>query len=90
VALDPSCDMRAGRQVRPSALPSTPTLVDGGCIFFVMYGSKSDWVQNVLAAKAAILEIDGDEVELSSPKLISTEEARQLLPPTTKTPPDYR
>jgi len=55
-----------------------------------MYGSKSDWVQNVLAAKAAILEIDGDEVELSSPKLISTEEARQLLPPTTKTPPDYR
>ena len=49
--------------------------VDGGYIFIVMYGSDSDWVQNVVAAGAAKLEIDGDEVELASPRLISKEDA---------------
>jgi deazaflavin-dependent oxidoreductase (nitroreductase family) len=38
--------------------------VAGGYIFVVMYGSDSDWVQNVMAAGTATLEIDGDEVGL--------------------------
>lgn len=60
--------------------------VDGGYIFIVMYGSHSDWVKNVLAAGTAKLEIDGDEFELMSPRLVSKGEAWQLLPATTKGP----
>ncbi len=63
--------------------------VDGGYIFIVMYGSASDWVQNVLAAGAATLEIDGDEFELVSPRLVSKEDAWQLLSATTKAPPAF-
>ncbi len=63
--------------------------VDGGYIFIVMYGSDSDWVQNVLAAGAAKLEIGGDEFELVSPRLVSKEDAWQLLSATTKAPPNY-
>ena len=63
--------------------------VDGGYIFIVIYGSDSDWVQNVLAAGAATLEIDGDEFDLSFPRLVSKEDAWQLLPPTIKAPPNY-
>lgn len=54
-----------------------------------MYGPASDWVQNVLAAGGATLEIDGVEFELVSPRLVSKEDAWQLLSTTTKAPPDY-
>jgi deazaflavin-dependent oxidoreductase (nitroreductase family) len=63
--------------------------VDGGYIFIVMYGSDSDWVQNVLAAGAATLEIDGDEFELVSPRLVSKQDAWQQLSATTKAPPEF-
>jgi len=63
--------------------------VDGGYIIIVMYGPDSDWVQNVLAAGAATLEIEGEEFELMSPRLVSKEDAWQLLSTTTKAPPDY-
>ena len=63
--------------------------VDGGYIIIVMYGPDSDWVQNVLAAGAATLEIEGEEFELMSPRLVSKEDAWRLLSTTTKAPPDY-
>jgi deazaflavin-dependent oxidoreductase (nitroreductase family) len=63
--------------------------VDGGYIFIMMYGSDSDWVQNVLAAGAATLEVGGDEFELASPRLVSKEDAWQLLSATTKAPPSF-
>ena len=63
--------------------------VDGGYIIIVMYGPDSDWVKNVLAAGTATLEIDGVEFELVSPRLVSKENAWQLLSTTSKAPPDY-
>ena len=63
--------------------------VDGGYIFILMYGSDSDCVQNVLAAGAATLDIDGNEFVLLSPRLVPTEDALQLLPRTTKAPPNF-
>ncbi len=61
--------------------------VDDGFVFTLVYGSRSDWVQNVLAAGAARLEIDGDLVDLTDPELITADEAFELLPPDTKRPP---
>jgi len=57
-----------------------------GYIFIVNYGSRSDWVQNVLASGTAVLTIDGGAIELVSPALLSKETAWQLLAETTKRP----
>lgn len=61
--------------------------VAGGYIFIPVYGSRSDWVQNILAAGGASLRLDGEEHELVSPRVITEEAAWQLLPTETKPPP---
>ncbi len=63
--------------------------VDGGYIFIVMYGSESDWVKNIMAAGTATLTVAGDEIDLTSPRLISKDEAFQVLAKTTKAPPGF-
>jgi deazaflavin-dependent oxidoreductase (nitroreductase family) len=63
--------------------------IDDGYIFVLMYGSDSDWVQNVLAAGTATLDIGNDTFELVHPKLIPKEDAWQLLPAETKRPPGF-
>ncbi len=61
--------------------------VDGGYIFILVYGSRSDWVQNALAAGTASLRIEGAEHTLVAPRLVAKETAWELLPKTTKAPP---
>ena len=61
--------------------------VDGGYIFILVYGARSDWVRNVLQAGHARLLIDGDEVNLTHPRVIDETEAWQALPETVKAPP---
>ena len=63
--------------------------VDGGFIFILMYGSKSDWVQNVLAAERAAVTKDGETFELVSPRLISADEAWEQLGEGVKSPPGF-
>ena len=63
--------------------------VDGGFIFILMYGSKSDWVQNVLAAGTATVTKDGESFALTSPQLISSDEAWHQLPDTVAAPPGF-
>ncbi len=77
---------------RSGAVYRTPLdahAVDGGFVFFAMYGADSDWVRNVLAAGAATLRIGGEEIELASPRLLTRSEALPLLPPGTKLPPGF-
>jgi deazaflavin-dependent oxidoreductase (nitroreductase family) len=70
-------------------VPLDAFAVDGGYIFILMYGSKSDWVRNVLAAGTALLAIDGDKVELGNPKLLAEDDAWSQMPPTIKPPPSF-
>ena len=63
--------------------------VEGGYIFILVYGSGSDWVQNILAAGAARLRIDGDEVELGSPRLVTKDVAWPQMPAQTTEPPGF-
>lgn len=63
--------------------------IDGGYLFFVNYGSKTDWVQNTVAARSAVLEIDGRERVLHNPRVLPAHEAFELLSPDTKTPPGW-
>lgn len=63
--------------------------VDDGFIFILVYGSESDWVQNALASGEAGLEVDGETFELTSPRLISEDEAWATMPSTATRPPGF-
>ncbi|RJO74742.1 nitroreductase family deazaflavin-dependent oxidoreductase [Nocardia panacis] len=55
--------------------------VEGGFLFVLVYGSRSDWVRNVLAAGRAHLRVEGREMNLTAPRLIGLDEAKRDLPP---------
>lgn len=74
----------SGREYR-TPLEAVP--VEDGYLMTLVYGSRSDWVQNVLAAGSAELEVGGEIVELTDPELIDAEEAFRRLPSGTKRPP---
>ncbi|WP_239161396.1 nitroreductase family deazaflavin-dependent oxidoreductase [Acrocarpospora phusangensis] len=61
--------------------------VDGGYLFVLVYGSRSDWVRNVLTTGSARLRVDGSEVELTAPRLVGETEAFQALPAKVARPP---
>jgi deazaflavin-dependent oxidoreductase (nitroreductase family) len=61
--------------------------VEGGYVFILVYGSRSDWVRNVLAAGHAGLRIDQQELELTAPRLISGDEAWAAIGDGVKRPP---
>lgn len=60
--------------------------VDGGYLFVLVYGSESDWVQNVLRAGHAQLTIDGADVALTRPRLVDAEHANAQLPKGKRPP----
>lgn len=63
--------------------------VDGGYVFILMYGARSDWVKNVLASGHARLRVGGTETELDHPRLLTKDEAVTQLSAHTKLPPDF-
>lgn len=63
--------------------------VEGGYIFILVYGSKSDWVRNVLAAGTARLKTSGEDFDLVSPRVISKDAAWEQLPETVQAPPAF-
>jgi deazaflavin-dependent oxidoreductase (nitroreductase family) len=54
---------------------------DDHYLFFLTYGSDSQWVQNVLAAGSCSIETRGRVVELVEPELITDPELRPAPPP---------
>lgn len=53
--------------------------VDGTYLFILVYGSRADWVRNVLASGKAALEVGGEVIDLTAPRLVSPDIARPLL-----------
>ncbi|MEV0312614.1 nitroreductase family deazaflavin-dependent oxidoreductase [Nonomuraea fuscirosea] len=60
--------------------------VTGGYLFILVYGSRSDWVRNILAAGSARLLVDGKEVELTAPRVVGRDEAFEALPTKSRRP----
>ncbi|MBQ1026202.1 nitroreductase family deazaflavin-dependent oxidoreductase [Micromonospora sp. C95] len=58
-----------------------------GYLFVPLYGPRTDWVRNVLAAGTAQLSVGGEQVRLDSPRLVRKQDAWSLLPADTKAPP---
>jgi deazaflavin-dependent oxidoreductase (nitroreductase family) len=71
----------------PYRTPLDAHRLPDGYLFIPMYGPHTDWLQNVLAAGAARLAIDGTEIELNRPRLVRKRDVWPLLQQTTKTPP---
>lgn len=63
--------------------------VDDGYLFLLNYGSSSDWAQNILAAGEAVLELDGESIDLDEPRVIPIDEAWAVFPETSKRPPSF-
>lgn len=63
--------------------------VEDGFVFIMIYGPKTDWARNVLAAGSAELEFKSAKLQLKSPRMISKEKAWTLLPETTTAPPGF-
>lgn len=74
---------RASGKSYQTPLDAFPT--KSGYVLVCRYGPKSDWVQNVMAADAATLRVNGDQVSLASPRLVALNEALTAL--TTDEPP---
>jgi deazaflavin-dependent oxidoreductase (nitroreductase family) len=58
-----------------------------GYLFIPLYGPRTDWVKNVLAAHAARLSVDGHEIELQSLRLVKKKDIWPMVPTTTKSYP---
>jgi deazaflavin-dependent oxidoreductase (nitroreductase family) len=67
---------RSGREYRtPVNVFRTP----GGYVFALTYGSRAEWVRNVLAADGCDLVTRGRRVRLTSPRLLH-DERRSMMP----------
>ena len=53
----------------------------------LVYGSRSDWVQNILAAGRARLRVEGREMDLAAPRLVDQDEAFDALADEVARPP---
>ena len=58
-----------------------------GYLFIPLYGPRTDWVRNVLAAQAARLSMDGHEIDLQSPRLVRKKDIWPMVPATKKSYP---
>ncbi|MFF2087369.1 nitroreductase family deazaflavin-dependent oxidoreductase [Nocardia sp. NPDC058176] len=61
--------------------------VEGGYLFVLVYGSGSDWVQNILTAGSARLRADGRDTELTEPRVVGRDEAFRIWPTDVPRPP---
>ncbi len=63
--------------------------VDGTRVFVLVYGSRSDWVQNVIASGEARLETDAHVEELGSPRIVPGSSIRERLSDVYSLPPKF-
>lgn len=60
--------------------PVGPFRTDDGFVIALPYGTRSDWVKNVLAGGRTIVVVDGREYQVDRPELVTIDAATQFLP----------
>lgn len=60
--------------------PVVPFPIEGGFVVALPYGTRPDWLQNVLAAGTAILVNEGTTYRLDDPEVVPTDGIRDALP----------
>jgi deazaflavin-dependent oxidoreductase (nitroreductase family) len=64
---------------RPYETPVSPTPTEDGFVVLLPYGTRADWVRNVLAAGSATLDHDGRTFEVDQPSLTPTADVAHHL-----------
>lgn len=54
-----------------------------GFLIALPYGTRADWLRNVLAARAATLVTDGDRVNVDRPTVVATADVVDVIPSRT-------
>ncbi|BCB91134.1 nitroreductase family deazaflavin-dependent oxidoreductase [Phytohabitans suffuscus] len=75
---------RSSGRVYRTPLDAHP--VGDGYVFVPLYGPRTDWVRNVLAAGTARLSVGGAEKELVAPRMVRKKDVWSLLPAGTRSP----
>jgi deazaflavin-dependent oxidoreductase (nitroreductase family) len=57
--------------------------------FVLVYGSGSDWVQNILASGTASLQSGDEVIELDAPRIVGEDVARTQIIDGSKLPPGF-
>jgi deazaflavin-dependent oxidoreductase (nitroreductase family) len=60
--------------------PIGPYPTDDGFIIALPYGTRPDWLKNVLAAGSAVIVTEGETYDVDTPQVISGEEALPSIP----------
>jgi deazaflavin-dependent oxidoreductase (nitroreductase family) len=63
--------------------------VDGTYVFIIVYGLRSDWVQNTVASGYATLDVGDELVELGSPRILRGAAGREKLEGFVRLPPGF-
>lgn len=67
---------RSGKQY---ATPVVADRTDGGFVIPLPYGTRVDWLQNVLAAGRAAISFQGESYDVAQPEIIDAAAALPLL-----------
>lgn len=62
--------------------PIVPFATDGGFLVSLPYGTRTDWVENVLAAGSAVLVTNGRTHTVDRPEVLGTDAAKDEFPPS--------
>lgn len=68
------------RSGTPYATPIVPFPTDDGFVVVLPYGTRPDWVRNVLAAGSATVVHEGRTVEVVDPKVRSVDDVGDVFP----------
>ena len=68
------------RSGRPYETPVNLFPVEGGFVIALTYGSRTDWVRNVIAAGGCVVETRGRQVACRSPHVYRDETRRRIRP----------
>lgn len=69
--------------------PLGPERIPGGYAIFIVYGERTDWLRNVLAAGSAVLEVDGRDVAITNPRVLPVAAVAPLLEKGVRPPPAF-
>ncbi|KRE27761.1 hypothetical protein ASG82_15465 [Mycobacterium sp. Soil538] len=70
----------SGRRYRT---PVDVVPIESGFLVALPYGTRADWLRNVLAAGSATVITDGRRLPVASPTVVATAEVARLIPPKT-------
>ena len=69
---------------RPYRTPVTVIPAKSGFLIALPYGTKADWLRNVLAAGSATIVADGEQLDVNAPRIVATADVADLLPASTR------